>query len=274
MAYKKPLIVYRPQRAWWQSPWVVGGGSLIAVALIRRFAVRLSTGGPPIAPVQVGDRSIDPLITADLDPSEAEVFAAALPNAGKEYAPLFVQVGKEMDISPFLLAALMEVETFYGKASACKGKGSYCLGTAADDFGLMQINKSAHPDFFKKTTPDGTPYWAIPLESIRYGATVLKQNIAYFAGRGGKTIKVGPRNAAKFGVLLGSKDDPRPLTDPQLLYWAALAAYNTGAGNVVQALASGANPDATTWTGRYGKDALVAAQRIAANMGQNLFAGG
>ena len=266
--------------ALWKSPWIIGGGSLIAVALLRRFAVRLSSDGPNVAPVQVGNRSIDPLVTTDLKTSEADLFAAALPNAGKEYAPLFVSVGREMGISPFLLAALMEKETFYGKASACKGRGPYCLGTAADDFGLMQINKAAHPDFFKKTAPDGTPYWAIPLESIRYGAKVLKQNIAYFSGKSGNVpckngvCKVGPRNAARFGVLPGSKDDPRPLTDRRLLYWAALAAYNTGAGNVVQALASGANPDATTWTGKYGRDVLEAAERIAANMGQNLFAGG
>jgi hypothetical protein len=251
----------------WQNPWVLAGGAAALWFIYARFSSRKTDLTSVTSSQAAGGQVIDPISTIILDRYSREAFMRALPKAGQQYADEMAQVAVESGISPFILAGIMERETGYGAAGVCRGMGPMCTNGA--DFGLMQINKSAHPDFFTKKTSNGTPYWTIPIESIREGARVLTGTLAYFRSAGGATITVSARNAAKFGVLPGKYNDPRPLGGVDL-WQAALAGYNAGQGNAVQALAAGRSPDAAT-TGRdYGADVLKRATRIAKETARQL----
>ena len=56
----------------------------------------------------------------------------------------------------------------------------------------------------------------------------------------------------------GDYPDPRPLKG-DLLTRAAVAAYNTGEGNVLMSVAAGVEPDATSTGGDYGESVLASA---------------
>jgi hypothetical protein len=253
-----------------KNPWVLAGGAALLWVVYARFSSRKKDLTSDVVATQaISGQVIDPITTVILDQYAREAFKRALPKAGQQYADVMARIATESGASPFILAAIMERETGYGAAGVCKGKGPYCLGTAADDFGLMQINKSAHPDFFKKFDSNGTPYWAIPVESVRYGAKVLMDNRRFFASGGGETYTVSAKNAARFGVVPGKYPDPRPLSGAEL-WQAAVAAYNTGAGNVIQALAAGRSADATTTGKDYGADTLRRATRIAKETARQL----
>jgi hypothetical protein len=93
----------------------------------------------------------------------------------------------------------------------------------------------------------GTSLWQIPYENIKKGIEGLKWQIGYFS-RTPKTPTVTVKEGSsvnKLGVPAGIYNDPRPLSGDALLT-AAIAAYNTGQVNVLQALAAGRPPDLTT----------------------------
>ena len=179
-------------------------------------------------------------------------FKLALPNEGQRYADDILRVAKEEAISPFLIAAFMEQESGYGTGLSTgdhRGTGD----------GLMQIDdrtfgagKSDPWLTFKNSA--GTPLWQIPYENIKKGVQGLKWQLAYF----GKVPKPGPVNvkpgspANVAGAVVGQYPDPRPLSGDRLLF-AAIAAYNTGQGNVLQSLAAGLPADATTARARTNK---------------------
>jgi soluble lytic murein transglycosylase-like protein len=88
--------------------------------------------------------------------------------------------------------------------------------TNGNDFGLMQINRAAHPDFFAHHD------WRDPAANIDYGAGVIAADRRHNDG-----------------------DVTR-----------AAAAYNAGPGNVDRALAAGHSADSVTAGGDYGSDVL------------------
>lgn len=259
----------------WKKPWFLIGGGVVLYFMFRRAMTRVSDdeGGDQQFAVEPGGRTINPYRTWDLTRAEQTAFYNALPNLGRQYANIFVQVAKETQVSPFMLAGIMAVETGYG---SCGGKntGPKCVGFNGDDFGLMQINRNAHPDFFTKKTSDGTPYWQDPLESVRYGANYLAGMFKHFSASGaGKTVTVGARVSAKCGVLPGKKADLRPVKNQRLLALTVAAGYNAGQGSANQAVASGCNPDAVTYTGDYAKSVVAKAEKLAADTAQFLGSG-
>jgi hypothetical protein len=216
--------------------WALGGAVALFLILRRKDVAAAAQAG--IA--KVGDA----------------VFRFALPDAGKPYADDMLAVAKEEDVSPLLIAAFMEQESGYGKGLSPRGPEG--TGDAGHGRGLMQIDDRSHQAFISKTDSSGRPLWTIPYHNIKYGVGVLKQGLKFFAKKpkAGATVTVKAGSyAASRGVTPGVYPDPRPLVGSDLLF-AAIAGYNTGGGNVLQALAAGFPADQTTTTRRL-KDGSV-----------------
>lgn len=264
---------FKPRNKWrpLKNPWVIGAGVIIGGLVLRRLLIKASDKSvtqvaPAVeaVPPTPGVRALDPVLSWDLTGAEQRAFKAALPAAGREYGDLMLAAAREYRIAPFLIAAIMQVETGYGKSGACKGRGPACIGFAGDDYGLMQINKRAHPDFFTKALPNGAPYWSDPKQNIRYGTSILKANLDTLSSQGsGGTVKMTGRAVTLCVALPGRKADPRPISNPNLIALGVAAAYNAGLGNVLAALAVNCNPDTVTFTGGYAKSALKAARDLA-----------
>jgi hypothetical protein len=222
---QSPQLTARP--AFW---FVLGGAVILFVAFRRRQVAAAVTTGVEKAAEVVSDVAFD----------------IALPAAGRQYAEDIQTVADESGVSPFLIAALMEQESNYGLALSPPGPTG--TGDKGHGHGLMQIDDRSHQKFLARKAPDGTPLWQIPLENIRYGVKVLKDTLRYFRNQpktGAKvTVKAGSY-ANKMGVPAGTYPDPRPLTGDALLF-AAIAGYNTGMGNALQAVAAGLPADQTT----------------------------
>ena len=88
------------------------------------------------------------------------------------------------------------------------------LARNGNDFGLMQINRAAHPDFFVHHD------WRDPAANIDYGAGVIATDLRHYDGS----------------------------------VTRAAAAYNAGPGNVDRALAAGHSADSVTAGSDYGSD--------------------
>lgn len=234
--------------------FLLGAGAVLTGIIFHWRSIRRSP--PPIVEAQPPKPGGVSLWATDFNQAQADAFQKALPEMGQKYAPIFVQAGREVGVSPIILAALMERETGYGKGC----KLPECRGYSGRDFGLMQINKDAHPDFFTKTV-GGVPAYQVPVESVRYGARVLKDLMGYFSRQGQGTYTVGAKKAALLATTPGKKPDKRPLEGSDL-FWAAIAAYNAGQGNVMQAFVSDRSFDAVTTKGDYGRNVLDRADRI------------
>jgi Transglycosylase SLT domain len=135
-----------------------------------------------------------------------------LPSQYAKLLPLVERSARRHHVSPALLLAVMDRETGdphrigFGGRDPAVGNGS--------DFGLMQINRAAHPEFFAHHD------WRDPAANIDYGAGVLAADLRHYDG-----------------------DVTR-----------AAAAYNAGPGNVDRALAAGRSADSVTAGGDYGSD--------------------
>lgn len=197
-------------------------------------------------------------------------FKLALPEAGQRYADDILRVAKEENVSPFLIAAFMEQESAYGTLLSTGDHTG--TGDGGHGHGLMQIDDrtfgagQSDPWLTFKNSA-GTPLWQIPYENIKKGVEGLKWQIGYFSRRPKTptvTVKAGsPVNRA--GVPAGIYNDPRPLSGDALLT-AAVAAYNTGQTNVLQALAAGKSPDLTTARGYRGKSLVSYAAGVLARL--------
>ena len=197
-------------------------------------------------------------------------FKLALPAEGQRYADDILRVAKEEGISPFVIAVLMEQESGYGTALSTHDHTG--TGDGGHGHGLMQIDDRTFgagqsDPWLTYRNRAGTPLWQIPYENIKKGVEGLKWQLAYF----GKVPKPGPVNvkagsaANKAGAAPGAYPDPRPLSGDRLLF-AAIAAYNTGQGNVLQALAAGLPADATTAKTRTGSGVIGYATSVLARL--------
>ncbi|HTP30596.1 MAG TPA: hypothetical protein VMJ75_00390 [Candidatus Acidoferrales bacterium] len=99
-------------------------------------------------------------------------------------------------------------------------KGDFHDG-AYHGFGIMQVDVGTDPAFCASWTPDQVE------ASVQRGTQVLAGKREALAAKG--------------------------ITDPK----AIAAAYNTGQGNVIRSLASGADPDRTTTGHDYGSDVMA-----------------
>jgi Transglycosylase SLT domain len=153
------------------------------------------------------------------DPGKAGTHAPApttapkdLPAQYRKLLPLVEKSAAKHHVSPALLLAIMDRET--GDPHRIGFGGRNPAATNGNDFGLMQINRSAHPDFFR------THDWKDPAANIDYGASVIAGDLKHYDGN---------------------------VTE-------AAAAYNAGPGNVDRALRAGRSADSATTGGDYGSD--------------------
>lgn len=137
---------------------------------------------------------------------------AALPAQYRTLLPLVERSAARHHVSPALLLAIMDRET--GDPHRIGFGARDPAATNGDDFGLMQINRAAHPEFFR------THDWKDPAANIDYGAAVIATDLKRYDGN---------------------------VTE-------AAAAYNAGPGNVDRALRAGRSADSATTGGDYGSD--------------------
>jgi hypothetical protein len=135
-----------------------------------------------------------------------------LPSQYHHLLPLVERSAARHHVSPALLLAIIDRETGDPHRTGFGGRNPAV--TNGNDFGLMQINRAAHPDFFAHHD------WRDPAASIDYGAGVIAADLRHYDG-----------DVAK-----------------------AAAAYNAGPGNVDRALAAGRSADSVTAGGDYGSD--------------------
>lgn len=233
---------------------LIGGGTAAILLFIFRKPV---AKGASVVATEVS-KGATAVATAVSD----AVFRLALPSAAQPYANDMLRVAKEQNVSPFLLAAIMEQESNFGTSLTPKGPTG--KGDSGYGHGLMQIDSRSHAEFLAKKDATGKPLWQIPYEALTYAAQLWKRDRAFLARtpEAGATVTVnkdGSKNsqgktirdyANTMGVPAGTYKDPRPLTGAALNA-AAIAAYNTGAGNVLKALAAGKPVDITTTGHKY-----------------------
>jgi hypothetical protein len=135
-----------------------------------------------------------------------------LPRQYQRLMPAVERAAERHHVSPALLLALMDRETGDPRRIGFGGRDPAV--TNGNDFGLMQINRAAHPAFFRDHD------WRDPAANIDYGASVIAADLKHYDG-----------NVAR-----------------------AAAAYNAGPGNVDRALAAGRGADSVTTGGDYGSD--------------------
>lgn len=139
---------------------------------------------------------------------------ANLPAQYRRLMPEIERAAERHHVSPAMIMAIMDRETGDPRRIGFGGRNPEI--TNGNDFGLMQINRSAHPGFFANHD------WRDPAANIDYGASVLRDNLRHYDG-----------NLER-----------------------AAAAYNAGPGNVDRALAGGRSADSVTTGGDYGSDVV------------------
>lgn len=224
-----------------------------------------------------------------LTPSQQAAFKSALPAYAQPYAEVILRVAEEQGVDPFTLFALGDRESLWGTSSAYKQQtGDWAArmrpAAKAADARVYRII-DAKPDAsgnVKVMPADGlgwgrglmqidwemqfpwvsTHDWRDAYANVSYGATYLTQLLKLFAGTGaigtiasGGKVTVSPTYAGWMKKSPGTYKDPRPLTGRDLQA-AAIAAYNTGPGNVIRNLALGLTAEASTTGGDYTADAL------------------
>jgi Transglycosylase SLT domain len=135
-----------------------------------------------------------------------------LPSQYARLLPLVRRAAARHHVSPALLLAIIDRET--GDPHRVGFGGRDPAVTNGNDFGLMQINRAAHPGFFAHHD------WRDPAANIDYGAGVIATDLRRYDG-----------NMTR-----------------------AAAAYNAGPGNVDRALTAGRSADSVTAGGDYGSD--------------------
>lgn len=177
--------------------------------------------------------------------AQQAAFKIALPAAGRRYGDVIFRVAQDEALPPAIIAALMEQESAFGQTLSPPGPGG--TGDAGHGHGLMQIDDRSFGDWL--TSND----WTDPYTNVRKGAQVLKGKMKYLSSK--------PSSPTIKGTTL---KDPRPLSGDRL-FLAALAAYNTGEGNVAKSIARGLDPDTTTADAQgYAKHVVARAQRLTA----------
>lgn len=194
------------------------------------------------------------VLTEAWDSAKSQAFLAALPARARPYGALILQVAAESGVSPLIIYALGEQESRWGAALAADGTGDFTPRSAATwgfamppdgggwGRGLMQIDYTAAQKLD----------WRDPLTNIRAGVAILKtkmtelsSQVSLSSATAGGRVYLGDSAAARRGVVKGWYVDPRPLSGLALVS-GAIAAYNTGALNVVMNLAAGKAAGFTT----------------------------
>lgn len=214
-----------------RNPYVLGGLGLVLAGVLVEWSSNKPVAAPNVPVEPVGSGGAVGLSITDLNDGQERAFKQALPPIAKPFASFFVAVGREIGVSPYILAGIMSRESGFGAACPNLPK---CRGSGGNDYGLMQIN-TIHKAFFASKV-NGRPAYEDPEASIRYGAKVYREYFDYLRGKSNLTG-----------------------TD---LYAATAAAYNAGPGNVMKALRRGRSYDSVTTGKDYGRDVLRRAGRF------------
>lgn len=153
----------------------------------------------------------------------------------KELLPIFKAIGEQYEFDDevnkimvpnftahwftYLLMGICSRESHFGLLLDKNMTGDRGHGR-----GLMQIDDRSHAAWISKND------WKDPFTNIDYGADVWMDNFNYFC------------------------DHYDLIQNNTRLIWAATAAYNCGAGNVIKALRVGADVDARTTGADYSAD--------------------
>ena len=84
-----------------------------------------------------------------------------------QYGEIYQQVGAQLGMDPGLIAAMAEIESGHNPTN---------ISYNGSSFGLMQINKAAHPGFFNSGD------WKDPLRNAQYGAQYFQGLIQRYGG--------------------------------------------------------------------------------------------
>ncbi len=222
--------------------WVALGGAILAYLTYWKRGAIVTLG------------------TSALETGKELYFKWSISDQAQDYSDIILRVAKETGVDPFLIAALGDRESRWGQALSPKGPGG--TGDYGHGRGLMQVDDRSWAAWLAANN------WKDPYTNVRKGAEILKAKLAFFQSRSkvkgytdGVNVSI-TSSAARFGVPAGNYPDPRPLTGDALTE-AGLAAYNTGEGNVLMALACGKSPDTTTANGNYSSDVLAKAAKAA-----------
>ena len=215
---------------------ILVGGFFVAAALFMR-------------------KGSDMILGRAVELGQEAAFINAIPKEAGPYALAVLAAAKLEAVDPFTVVAIGMRESRFGAACVPPGPGG--KGDAGHGHGIMQIDDRSFADWLAANN------WKDPLTNIRKGVQILKAKRAFFTGRSkvagltdGKLVALSKDASAKRGVNAGNYPDPRPISSTQILARAAIAAYNTGEGNVLRSLAAGVDPDVTTAHGNYAKDVL------------------
>lgn len=128
---------------------------------------------------------------------------------------------------PFVLAAIAERESLYGRALDAQGRGD---GGRA--YGVFQVDERYHREFVESGG------WRDPTKSAVYAAKLLAAN----------REALGGPVALEFG--------------PEMVERAVIAAYNASVNSVLRGLREARDPDKYTTGGNYSRDVLARAARL------------
>lgn len=186
-----------------------------------------------------------------LEAAMRDFFILSLPSYARDYGDVILIVAREESVDPFVIFALGDRESGWGRYLDSSWKGDNGHG-----YGLMQIDDRSNGVWLSQNN------WADPYTNVKKGVQIFKAKLAFLAGKAsvpglttGSTVYVGAKAAAARGVQPGSYADPRPLEGDDLIR-GAVAAYNTGEGNVLTSLAVGVPVDRTTAGGDYSSDVI------------------
>lgn len=222
-------------------------------------------GGAVALALYTGRKSIMLFGRKAVDAASEGIFTLQLPPHARPYAPIILRVSREEGVDPFLIFAIGDRESGWGTKLDADGKGDNGRG-----HGIMQIDIGSFASWL------ATHNWRDPYTNVKKGAQILKTKMAFFTGRSpvtgltdGTTVVLSAASAATRGVPPGNYPDPRPLSSGRL-WEAAIAAYNTGEGNVLKSLAAGKSPQITTAGGDYLTDVAARATNIANKFDSNV----
>lgn len=164
---------------------------------------------------------------------ENETFRLSLPGRAQPYADAILQVSEEEQVSPFLIFALGDRESGWGRFLTPPDPSG--TGDGGHGRGLLQIDDRSHAAWLDAND------WTDPLTNISYGI---------------HNIFVPQYKQLQAAGLTGA-----------VLEQAAVSAYNHGVHGVLRSIQATGNPDAGTTQGNYGSDVLARAATAASNYG-------
>lgn len=141
------------------------------------------------------------------------------------YLPQIQAASSATGVPESIIAAIGDRESLWGAALSPKGPGG--TGDNGNGLGLMQLDQRYNP----------ISNWADPNANVLKGAQIYASYYSQLQAAG---------------------------VDPAILTRAAAAAYNGGVQGVLNAIQSGADPDAATTGGDYGTDVVSRAAKFSA----------